>query len=222
MAASHSPRRGLGLGEPGKWPSVQAGRCATFRLMPPSTSSSGTGPFGMLLKVLQGIGVVVRKMPILVVFVVVAVVMSYRQFHQPAGEHVPEFSDPEELPSESKPPPDLPADTNPSLWTCVHRVDSQLSNGLWADVYYGMEVQLDGKRVTVKVTEKWQDLSEDKRKTVAQLVVDTWLENGRALHLLTSGEELEEIVLKRLPDDQTVAAWKPATGLQLFAPQVGA
>lgn len=176
----------------------------------------------MLRKVLQGIGLVVRKMPILVVFVVVAVVMSYRQFHQPAEEHIAEFSDPEELPSESKPPPDLPADTNPSLWTCVHRVDSQLSNGLWADVYYGMEVQLDGKRVTVKVTEKWQDLSEDKRKTVAQLVVDTWLENGRALHLLTSGEELEEIVLKRLPDDQTVAAWKPATGMQLFAPQVGA
>ncbi len=147
----------------------------------------------MLRKVLQGIGLVVRKMPILVVFVVVAVVMSYRQFHQPA-----------------------------SLWTCVHRVDSQLSNGLWADVYFGMEVQLDGKRVTVKVTEKWQDLSEDKRKTVAQLVVDTWLENGRALHLLTSGEELEEIVLKRLPDDQTVATWNPATGVQLFAPQVGA
>jgi hypothetical protein len=83
-------------------------------------------------------------------------------------------------------------------------------------------VQLDGKRVTVKVTEKWQDLSEDKRKTVAQLVVDTWLENGRALHLLVSGEELEEIVLKRLPDDETVANWKPATGVQLVAPQVGA
>lgn len=190
--------------------------------MSSSTSSFGTGLFGLLRRVLRGLGVAVRKMPILVVFVVVAVVMSYRQFHQPAEEQVPEFGDPEEMPSESKPPPDLPAGTNPSLWTCVHRVDAQLSNGLWADVYYGMEVQLDGKRVTVKVTEKWQDLSEDKRKTVAQLVVDTWLETGRALHLLTSGEELEEIVLKRLPDDQTVAAWKLATGLQLFAPQVGA
>src|SRR5262245_36821755 len=186
------------------------------------TSSSGNGLLGTLGKILRSIGVAVRKMPMLVVFAVVAVVMSYRHFQQPAGEHFPEFNNPEEMPGESAPPPDLPVGTNPSLWTCVHRVDSQLSNGLWADVYFGMEVQLDGKVVTVKVTEKWKELSDDKRKTVAQLVVDTWLENGRALHLLNSGEELDEIVLKRLPDDQTVAAWKPATGVQLFAAQVGA
>jgi hypothetical protein len=204
------------------WSSAQAQRCATLPAMSSPTSSSGTDLLGTLSKILRFIGVAVRKMPILVVFAVVAVVISYRQFQQPAEEHVPEFNDPEEMSSESTPPPDLPAGTNPSLWTCVHRVDSQLSNGLWADVYYGMEVQLDGKVVTVKVTEKWKELSDDKQKTVAQLVVDTWLENGRALHLLTSGEELDEIVLKRLPDDQTVAAWKPATGVQLFAPQVGA
>ena len=204
------------------WSSAQAQRCATLPAMSSPTSSSETGLLSTLSKILRFIGVAVRKMPILVVFAVVAVVMSYRQFQQPAEEHVPEFNDPEEMSSESTPPPDLPAGTNPSLWTCVHRVDSQLSNGLWADVYYGMEVQLDGKVVTVKVTEKWKELSDDKQKTVAQLVVDTWLENGRALHLLTSGEELDEIVLKRLPDDQTVAAWKPATGVQLFAPQAGA
>jgi len=189
--------------------------------MSSSTSSSGTGLLSTLGKILGFIGMAVRKMPMLVVFAVVAVVISYRQFQQPAEEHVPEFNDPEEMSRES-PPPDLPAGTNPSLWTCVHRVDSQLSKGLWSDVYFGMEVQLDGKVVTVKVTEKWTELSDDKRKTVAQLVVDTWLENGRALHLLNSGEELDEIVLKRLPDDQTVAAWKPATGVQLFAAQVGA
>ncbi|HKA53370.1 MAG TPA: hypothetical protein VKJ47_06875 [Candidatus Binatia bacterium] len=185
------------------------------------TSFSQAGPFNALGKIFRGIGTAVRKMPMLVVFVVVAVVMSYRQFHQPE-EHAPEFNDPAEMPGESAPPADLPAGTNPSLWTCVHRVDSQLSSGLWADVYFGMEVQLDGKVVTDKVTEKWQELSDEKRKTVAQLVVDTWLENGRALHVLTAGEQPDEIVLKRLPDDQTVAAWKPATGLQLFVPQVGA
>ncbi len=204
------------------WPSARARRCATLPTMSSPTSSSGTGLLSTLSKILRFIGVAVRKMPILVVFAVVAVVMSYRQFQQPAEEHFPEFDDPEAMTSGSEPPPDLPAGTNPSLWTCVHRVDSQLSNGLWADVYFGMEVQLDGKVVTVKVTEKWKELSDDKQKTVAQLVVDTWLENGRALHLLTLGEELDEIVLKRLPDDQTVAAWKPATGVQLFAPQVGA
>ena len=73
-----------------------------------------------------------------------------------------------------------------------------------------------------QVTEKWRELSDDKRKTVAQLVVDTWIESGKTLHLLTSGEELDEIVIKRLPDDQTVASWKPATGVLLLAPQVGA
>jgi len=157
----------------------------------------------------------------LVVFLVVAVVIYYQQSQQPK-EHSPEFRDPAEVSSESKPPPDLPPGTNPSLWTCVHRVDSQLSNGLWADVYFGMEVQLDGKVVTVKVTEKWQELSDDKRKTVAQLVVDTWLNNGRALRLLDSEKDVEEILIKRLPEDETVAAWKPSTGVQLSAPQVGA
>ncbi|MBI3795465.1 MAG: hypothetical protein HY268_00645 [Deltaproteobacteria bacterium] len=186
------------------------------------TSSSQTGLLSTLGKIFRGFGTAVRKMPILVVFIVVAAVLSYRQFHQPAEEQVPQFNGPEEMSGETPPPADLPAGTNPSLWTCVHRVDSQLSNGLWADIYFGMEVQLDGKVVTVKVTEKWKELSDDKRKTVAQLVVDTWLENGRALHLLNTDEEPDEIVIKRLPDDETVAAWKPATGVQLFAPQVGA
>ena len=186
------------------------------------TSFSRSGLLSTLGKIFRTIGTAVRKMPILVVFIVVAAVLSYRQFQKPAEEQIPQFNDPGEIPGEPTPPADLPAGTNPSLWTCVHRVDSQLSNGLWADVYFGMEVQLDGKVVTVKVTEKWQELSDDKRKTVAQLVVDTWLENGRTLHLLNTGEAPDEIVIKRLPDDQTVAAWKPATGVQLFAPQVGA
>jgi hypothetical protein len=76
--------------------------------------------------------------------------------------------------------------------------------------------------VTVKVTDKWKELSDDKRKTVAQLVVDTWLNTGRALRLLNSDKDLDEIVIKRLPEDETVATWKPATGVQLSAPQVGA
>jgi hypothetical protein len=104
----------------------------------------------------------------------------------------------------------------------VHRTDSQLSNGLWADIYYGMEARIDGKQITAKVTEKWRSLSDDKRQTVAQLVVDTWIENGQALRLFNSRDEIEEIVLKQLPEDQTVAAWAPSTGVQLFKPQGGA
>jgi len=165
---------------------------------------------------------VVRKMPIVVVFAVIAVILYYRQSHQPEEIQPSQFRDPAEMPGEPKPPPDLPAGTNPSVWTWLYRVDSQLSKGLWADIYYGMEARLDGKVVTVKVTEKLHALSDDKRTTVANLVVDTWVQNGQTLHLLNSREELEEVVLKRLSDDQTVAAWKPATGVQLFLPQTGA
>jgi hypothetical protein len=93
---------------------------------------------------------------------------------------------------------------------------------LWADIYYGMEARIDGKQITAKVTEKWRSLSEDKQKTVTQLVVDTWIENSQALRLLSSRDEMEEIILKQLPEDQTVAAWKPSTGVQLFNPQGGA
>jgi hypothetical protein len=186
---------------------------------------SKLGPLGAVLNaigaVFNFIGMVVRKMPMVVMFAVLAVVLYYRQSHQPEDVQ-PQFADPAVEPGEPQPPTDLPAGTNPSVWTCVHRVDSQLSHGLWADVYYGMEARLDGKVVTVKVTEKWQELSDDKRKTVADLVVNTWVETSQALRLFSSKDELEEIVLKRLPDDQTVAAWKPATGVQLFTPQAGA
>jgi hypothetical protein len=195
--------------------------------MPASTpSTSNPGPFGKLLNaigaVFRALGILVRRMPIVVVFVVVLGVVSYRQYQQPDEEPLPQFDDPEMIPKEAQPPSDLPPGTNPSLWTCVQRVDSQLSNGLWADVYFGMEAQLDGKVVTIKVTEKWRELSDDKRKTVAQLVVDTWLENGKALHLLKSGDELDEIIIKRLPEDETVATWRPSTGVLLTSTRVGA
>jgi hypothetical protein len=174
--------------------------------------------------VLQAIGTAlntlltaIRKMPTVVLFATLAVVLYFTQAEQPVEEG-PKFRDPEER-NALQLPRDLPPGTNPSVVTCVQKVDAQLSNGLWADVYYGMEVRLDGKVVTVKVTEKWQELSEDKRKTVANLVVDTWVENGKALHVLKTKEELQEVVIKRLPDDQTVAAWKPATGVQLFPPR---
>jgi hypothetical protein len=194
--------------------------------MSASTPSADPSLLGQLFNaigtVFRALGILVRRMPIVVVFVVVLVIVSYRQYQQPDEEQVPQFDDPGTMQKEPQPPPDLPPGTNPSLWTCVHRVDSQLSNGLWADVYFGMEVQLDGKVVTIKVTEKWQELSDDKRKTVTQLVVDTWVDNGKALHLLESRDDLDEIIIKRLPDDDVVATWKPSTGVLLTSTQVGA
>jgi hypothetical protein len=162
----------------------------------------------------------VRKAPVAVAFLIIAAVLYFRQPDQPV-ENFPQFDDPT-VQKDPQPPADLPEGTAPSVWICVHRSDSQLSNSLWADIYYGMEVRLDGKMLTVKVTEKWQDLSEDKRKTVTNLVVNTWIENSQALRLMSSRDEMEEVVIKRLPDDQTVANWKPSTGVQLFDPQAGA
>lgn len=168
--------------------------------------------------VVGGVLSFVQKAPIAVLFVVLAIVLYFRQSDQPQ-DRIPQFNDPTTMPTEQPPPAELPPGMNPSVWTCVSRSDSQLSNGLWADVYYGMEARLDGKTMTAKVTEKWQDLSDDKRKTVADLIVNTWIENGQALRLLKSRDELEEVVIQRLPDEGTVARWTPATGLQLLEPQ---
>jgi len=173
-----------------------------------------------LASIFGGVLSAVQKAPVLVFFVVLIVALYFHQSQQPQ-EQVPQFDDPMQVQKEPAPPADVSQETA-SVWSCVHRTDTQLSNGLWADVYFGMEARIDGKQITAKVTEKWRTLSEDKRKTVAQLVVDTWIENGQALRIFGSRDEVEEIVLKQLPEDQTVAAWKPATGVQLFDPQGGA
>jgi len=174
-----------------------------------------------LAAVVGALSAVVKQAPVAVLFVVVALVLYFRQPQQ-SLEETPQFNDPANMPKEQPPPAELPTGMNPSVWTCVSRSDTQLSNGLWADIYYGMEARLDGKMLTAKVTEKWQDLSEDKQKTVANLVVDTWAENSQALHLFTSRDELEEIIIQRLPDDVTVARWTPMTGLQLIDAPPGA
>lgn len=191
--------------------------------VPPSPGSPPSRPvFDAIAAALNGLFTVIRKLPGTMVFAVILIILYYRQSHQPAGPELEKFRDPGKAQTEPQPPADLPEGTNPSVWRCIHKVDSLLSKGLWADVYYGMEARLDGKMLVAKVTEKWKDLSDEKRQTVAKLIVDTWIENGRALHILNSGDELEEVVIKQLPDDQTVAAWKPTTGVQLFAQQAGA
>ncbi|MBI3245107.1 MAG: hypothetical protein HYZ50_01225 [Deltaproteobacteria bacterium] len=186
----------------------------------PSGDQPKKSVLDILTAIAGGVMAFVRKAPIVAVFLVIVAVVSFQQSYQPVEES-PQFDDPE-VQKEPTPPADLPAGTNPSVWTCVHRSDTQLSGSLWADIYYGMEVRLDGKLLTVKVTEKWKDLSDDKRKTVANLVVDTWIGNSQALRLLNSRDEMEEIVIKRLPEDETVASWKPATGVLLMAPEAGA
>ncbi len=213
-------------------------RCARLRPMStPSPPSPEPNALVSLLKAVRSFAslvfTAVRKSPVLLVSMLVLAVLYYRNPHTFQGQDTdtPEFSQPSPA-AESKPPVELPS-AEQSLWLCVQRVDSELTGGLWSDIYYGMEAKLDGTAVTVKVTEKWQELSDSKRQTVGQLVVDTWLKTGQILQILQTSEETDEVVLKasgqkfqeiliqRLPDDKTVAVWKPTTGLQLFDPQTG-
>lgn len=171
--------------------------------------------------ILSGLLTGVRKAPIALAFLIIAAVLYYQQSHQ---EHPPELDQFEvkEEAAAPKPPSDLPKGTAALVWNCVHLVDTKLSNGLWADVYYGMEASFDGKLVVAKVTEKWQTLSDDKRQTVVKLIADTWIENSKTLKIFTSGDELQEVVIKQLPNEEAVASWKPTTGVQLVSPQTGA
>jgi hypothetical protein len=175
----------------------------------------------------------VRKSPLLLVSMLVVAVLYYRnpQTFQGQAADPPEFSQSSPA-AEPNPPAELPTGQQ-SLWRCVQRVDSELTGGLWSDIYYGIEAKLDGTVVTVKVTEKWQELSDSKRHTVGQLIVDTWLKTAQTLQILqtsketgdvvleASGQTFQEILIQRLPDDKTVAAWKPTIGLQLFDHQAG-
>ena len=175
----------------------------------------------------------VRKSPVLLVSVLVLALLYYRnpQTFQDQEADTPEFSQPSAA-VEQKPPVEL-SPGEQSLWLCVRQVDTELTDGLWSDIYYGMEAKLDGTAVTVKVTEKWQELSDSKRQTVGQLVVDTWLKTAQTLEVLQTSEETDDIVLKasgqqfqevliqRAPDDKIVATWKPGAGLELFEPQAG-
>ncbi len=175
----------------------------------------------------------VRKSPVLLVSVLVLALLYYRnpQTFQDQEADTPEFSQPSAA-VEQKPPAEL-SPGEQSLWLCVQQVDAELTDGLWSDIYYGMEAKLDGTAVTVKVTEQWQELSDSKRQTVGQLVVDTWLKTAQTLEVLQTSEETDDIVLKasgqqfqevliqRVPDDKIVATWKPGAGLELFEPQAG-
>ena len=114
---------------------------------------------------------------------------------------------------EPQPPADLPADISPAFWTCVYRTDTQLSESLWADIYYGMEASDYGRSVSVSVSQKWADLTPDQRSTVVELVATTWQKNSQDLSVPEPG--LETVTLKRAEDDKTVAVWTPHEGVQL-------
>ena len=199
---------------------------------PPSSEPSLVASMAKAIRACASIAfTVVRKAPVFVVALFVVAVLYYRNpqnFQDVGGSEAAKLA----AASSPTPPPELPPGKQ-SLWLGVQRMDDAMTAGQWSHIYYGMEAKLDGTSITVKVTEEWKNLSDTKRQAMAQLVVDTWLKNGHALNLLqtaedtpdilieASGEKFQEIVIQRLPDDHTVAVWKPSTGLQIFGAQTG-
>jgi hypothetical protein len=51
---------------------------------------------------------------------------------------------------------------------------------------------------------------------VVEFILDTWVQHARTLKLFTSREEMDEVTIKRVSDDQTVATWKPETGVEII------
>lgn len=162
---------------------------------------------------LGAIGAVLRKIPTTFVLVLIGLFIVFRS----ADEEQPPEQQPEDSISqeEPQPPSDLPASISPAFWTCVYRTDTQLSESLWADVYYGMEASDAGRSVSVSVSPKWADLTPDQRSTVVELVATTWQKNGQDLAVFEPGAGLESVTFKRAEDDTVVAVWTPRDGVRL-------
>ena len=159
------------------------------------------------------IGAGLRKIPTTFVLVLIGLFIYFRS----PDEAEPPEPQPEDSISheEPQPPADLPADISPAFWTCVYRTDTQLSESLWGDVYYGMEASDAGRAVSVSVSPAWADLTPDQRSTVVELVATTWQKNSQDLALFEPGAGLETVTLKIAGDDTVVAVWTPDDGVQI-------
>ena len=182
---------------------------------PTSSSTPSRSLLQIIGAVFDGILTFIRKVPMAVLFGVLGIILYSQYAEQTPEKELEKFSPAGEM-KQPEIPADFPKDANPSVLTCVYKVNADLDKSLWADVYYGMEARLDGKMLVAKVTEQWQGLSDDKRATVTQLIVDTWVQHAQALQFITARGDMEEVVVKRVSDDRTVAAWKPATGIEVM------
>jgi hypothetical protein len=189
---------------------------ASSHSKPTSNSTPSRSLLQIIGAVFDGILTFIRKVPMAVLFGVFAIILYSNYAEQAPEKELEKFSTAGEMEQEPVIPADFPKDANPSVLTCVYKVNADLDKSLWADVYYGMEARLDGKMLVAKVTEQWQGLSDDKRAIVTQLIVDTWVQHAQALQFITARDDMEEVVIKRVSDDQTVAAWKPATGVEVM------
>ncbi len=160
------------------------------------------------------IGAALRKIPTTFVLVLIGLFIYFRS----PDEAEPPEPQPEDsiAHEEPQPPSDLPANISPAFWTCVYRTDTQLSESLWGDVYYGMEASDAGRSVSVSVSPEWANLTPEQRSTVVELVATTWQKNSQDLALFTPEAGLETVTLKRAEDDAVVAVWTPYDGVELI------
>ncbi len=180
---------------------------------PRSTASKQEAKKTPAQTLLGAIGAGLRKIPTTFVLVLIGLFIVFRS----ADEEQPPEQQPEDSISqeEPQPPSDLPANISPAFWTCVYRTDTQISESLWSDVYYGMEASDAGRSVSVSVSPEWANLTLDQRSTVVELVATTWQKNSQDLALFEPGAGLESVTLKSADDDTIVAIWTPDDGVQL-------
>ncbi len=159
------------------------------------------------------IGAGLRKIPTTFVLVLIGLFIYFRS----PDEAEPPEPQPEDsiAHEEPQPPSDLPANISPAFWTCVYRTDTQLSESLWGDVYYGMEASDAGRSVSVSVSPEWANLTPEQRSTIVELVATTWQKNSQDLALFTPEAGLETVTLKRAEDDAVVAVWTPSDGVEI-------
>lgn len=180
-----------------------------------ASSSGGSAPRRGLPRSLLGlIGTGLRKIPTTFVLVLIGLFIFFRYADESQTPEQAEFEAPA-VQEEPQPPPDLPANVSPELWTCVYRTDTQLSASRWADIYYGMEASDFGRSVAVMVSQKWAELSASQQTTVVELVASTWQTNSQNVSLFAPGVGLEHVTLKRAADKMTVAVWTPEIGVEL-------
>ena len=161
------------------------------------------------------IGAGLRKIPTTFVLVLIGLFIYFRGTDEPA-EPEPAELEQAAADEEPQPPPDLPANVSPEMWTCVYRTDKQLSAGRWADVYHGLEASDLGRAVTVTVSEAWAGLTDSQRTSLVELIGEAWRTTGRDVALFTMDAGLEKLTLKRAADDTVVAVWTPRAGVELL------
>ncbi len=166
------------------------------------------------MSVLGSLGAQLRKMPTTFVLVLIGLFIYFRGTETVTGPEENEDLEPPIV--TATPPGDLPANISPQFWKCVYETDRQLSDGMWSDVYYGLQASEAGRVLLLSVSERWQELDDSQRATVVEVVVKTWNKNSLELSLLEDGVGLEKLTVENAMDNRKVATWNASSGTKII------